>query len=1170
MAQQTVMYEQARKLINPAEASVLNNFRCAQGSEYRHGDRTGCLKGTRTAVLDGIELWTRDIDKPPVYWLNGLAGTGKSTIAQTIAERIFADGRLGASFFCSRDFEDRRNLHFIFPTLAVQLARRYTEFRSIFVPLVRSDPAIAHESLYNQMIKLIVKPLEKSSISTVIVIDALDECKDEEPASAILTVLGQLVSEIPKVKFFLTGRPEPRIREGFRIPLLAEATDVFVLHEVESSRVDSDIQLFFRHGLLGIAGRRGGLDGWPTKEQLDVLCERAAGLFVYAVATVKFVDHRNNNPKKQLDRLLQLPKSTVHEGKTKFKLNTTLDSLYASILQEAFDDNDPEDDPKVRSVLGAVILAANPLSPPTIGTLLGFDTEDVLPLLSSIHSLLTLQEDINQPVRPFHKSFPDFIVDPTRCINERFRVSPPSHHLELLVGCLNLMNRTLEKNAFKLPDAVTNSEVPDLRERTERYIDSALQYACKSWHKHLADEYTVRTPEITSALHRFLENKFVFWLEVLSVLGAAREAIDALDVVTKCLEASPTVELANDCFRFVTGSFEVIEESAPHIYHSALPLSPQMSMVRKLYGSHANPMARIVHGLPDSWDPAIVTMEYSCSTAAWSPCGRFIATSDGGSRIEILDAVTLKRFTILEFPGGRTEKLVFSPNTRLLMSFSTSPEKLISWDLQTGVMVSAISPEQWDDDTECDSVTYSACGTIFGVLIHRLDTFTIRTYSVHSGTHTHSHPVEGNVVGGIRTHDGCLRFATIKSGSITTWEVGFASRNPPTEIESLPLPDNFPHDSYQPLGSFHPTLSRLAFTHSERIFVWDARHSKFLLNERAEYPYGTSFSPDGRFLAYVCQPEPVQIYLWKESPTGYILHWEVDCGIARHDLLMSPNGESILIFGETPTQLSRTMDSVTSFSHKQAQGMFNVEFSPDEMLAAIVRFGYNTITVLDLKPGDPLSIIDTGMEIYGQRVAGSTFVAVNHESVVTWNLPAQGHILDPKANVKNSIRTATISCPGSRLFSPVSISPDLHRIAIVRDTSLHLHDVPTGRCLVSAPTRRGDFRRPWFTSDGCQVRCITYEGEADGFTIVEDSESGLIKLEHLGPTNQPLNTPPWLSSRGYQIMDDGWILGVSGKRLLWLPPLWRPSDATCRVWSGRFLALLHRQLPEAVILELEE
>ena len=521
-----------------AEAAVLNNVRSTHKAEYRHGGRKSCLKGTRRTILNEIEFWMGDFDKPPVYWLNGLAGTGKSTIAQTIAERAFADGRLGASFFCSRDFSDRRDLHLIFPTIAVQLARRYIKFRSIFIPLVESDPGIAYESLYNQMNKLIVRPLDESAISTLIVIDALDECKDEEPASAILSVLGQFVSKIPKVKFFVTGRPEPRIREGFRLPLLAEATDVFVLHDVKPTHVNNDIRLFLKQSFLELTSRRRGLDGWPTEAQLDLLCERAAGFFVYAMATVKFVDHRNNHPKKQLDRLLQSPESSVREGKTEFRADTTLDSLYMSILHEAFGRDDPEDDPRVRSILSAVILPADPLSPSAIATLLGFDPEDVSLPLSSVHSLLLLQEDVNHPVRPFHKSFPDFIVDPTRCTNPRFRISPPDHHSQLLICCLDIMNRTLEKNICKLPDAVVNSDVGDLNERAERYLHPALQYACRSWHTHLVDTDTTpaHTFAVIPALHQFLEKKFLFWLEVLSILGAVRNAVDALQVTTDWLE----------------------------------------------------------------------------------------------------------------------------------------------------------------------------------------------------------------------------------------------------------------------------------------------------------------------------------------------------------------------------------------------------------------------------------------------------------------------------------------------------------------------------------------------------------------------------------------------------------------------------------------------------------
>ena len=259
---------------------------------------------------------------------------------------------------------------------------------------------------------------------------------------------------------------------------------------------------------------------------------------MFAVATVKFLDHKNNDPRRRLDLLLQAPESSFCEGKTKLTAGKTLDLLYMSILQEAFGDDDPSDDSMVRSILGAIVLATNPLSPSTIAAILGFNTTDVFLRLLSTHSLLILREDINHPVRPFHKSFPDFITDPARCVNQRFQISPPDHHPELLLGCLELMDQTLKKNMCNLPEMVKNSEVDDLKERTDQFITPALQYACKSWHRHLTDRQIVHTPRIASTLHQFLEKKFLCWLEVLSVLDAARNAVDALEMVGKLLEVS--------------------------------------------------------------------------------------------------------------------------------------------------------------------------------------------------------------------------------------------------------------------------------------------------------------------------------------------------------------------------------------------------------------------------------------------------------------------------------------------------------------------------------------------------------------------------------------------------------------------------------------------------------
>jgi hypothetical protein len=268
---------------------------------------------------------------------------------------------------------------------------------------------------------LIAEPLNSSDISTVIIIDALDECVDDDPQSAILSVMGRLVGEIPTIKFFITGRPEPRIQSGFRLGLLRPLTDVFVLHDVEPTIINTDIRLFLKHSLSEIAKRRSvKQDGWPTDNHLDLLSERAAGLFVYAVATLKFLDHGFTSPTKQLDVILRAPGSTVYEGKAKLQPSTTLDSLYLSCFQGAFDGMSSEDDETVRSVVGIVVLAMDPLPPSAIAILTNLGGQEVMDLLQLIQSLLKLPEDPDSPVLPFHKSFPDFITDPLRCPNERF------------------------------------------------------------------------------------------------------------------------------------------------------------------------------------------------------------------------------------------------------------------------------------------------------------------------------------------------------------------------------------------------------------------------------------------------------------------------------------------------------------------------------------------------------------------------------------------------------------------------------------------------------------------------------------------------------------------------------------------------------------------------------
>ena len=128
------------------------------------------------------------------------------------------------------DYLDRKELKRIFPTLAYQLAFRYSAFQSQNIQAIKRDPSVARNSLISQLRDLIANPISSTDISCVIVVDALDECVDDQPASAILSVLGRFVKKLPSAKFFITGRPEPRIRTGFRLPLLESFTQIFLLH----------------------------------------------------------------------------------------------------------------------------------------------------------------------------------------------------------------------------------------------------------------------------------------------------------------------------------------------------------------------------------------------------------------------------------------------------------------------------------------------------------------------------------------------------------------------------------------------------------------------------------------------------------------------------------------------------------------------------------------------------------------------------------------------------------------------------------------------------------------------------------------------------------------------------------------------------------------------------
>ena len=661
------------------------------------------------------------------------------------------------------------------------------------------------------------------------------------------------------------------------------------------------------------------------------------------------------------------------------------------------------------------------------------------------------------------------------------------------------------------------------------------------------------------------------------------------------IQESPTLDLANDCFRFVTGYFEIISTSSPHIYHSALIFSPKQSIIRKLYEAHAHPFTRVVQGLPMSWDEntATAVRPPGIFLTVWSPCSRFVAIAwSGWTRIDVLDSVTLQRLQTLEpalVLATVHETIVFSPDSRILSISRYSDQWLHvdSWDLQTGGVVSVIKWEgQGLSVVGNPSIAYSTNGKMVGVLCRYDDdanTADVFIFDVASGTHMHSHSLNSNIPlsNDIWAYGESLQFATASSTTITIWEVGFTSGTTPTEIETFPTPENFEPTVSPCMNNDHrtarvlllPATCRLALAFEDKVLVWDVRNSKCLLHHTDTRLYPRmSFSSDGRF--FTCSTTGSDIYLWKESPTGYILHEILVSSDSHSNPLLSPNGESVAVSDNSKIQLWRTKGSTTPPSSgltrtpQNAQD-FLLDFSPDGTLIVVAAGGDNTVTVLGLMSGVLQLTIDTDMEIYGLRMIGDTIVVIGAWKVVAWNLPAGDCVPDARVDLEDSAWTIDLSGERHGHLMYAAISTDFRHIALTTTTEnpqpyyLYIYSASTGGYLGHDLTKG---LAPWFAPDGCNVWSTTGINDAEVWRVGGERKA-LELLEQTVDIEHPPEGYPWGSSRGYRVTEDWWILDPDGKRLLMLPPRWQSYELQ-RVWKGQLLALLHRGLSEPVILEV--
>ncbi|SCO92738.1 related to RSA4-WD-repeat protein required for maturation and efficient intra-nuclear transport [Fusarium oxysporum] len=690
--------DQTSILLDIDHQMALDRLRVAEGASfdsYAEKHNPTCLQDTRVELLKDVQLWIDGTDSKVIFWLNGMAGTGKSTISRTVAQTRHDRGDLGASFFFKRGEIDRGSLAKFVSTLAHQLAWSTPGLAPLIKEAIDADSKIGHKGVDDQFKKLIREPLSEAAVVPsapsliVVVVDALDECEaTDDDIKLLLRLLSSVHSRGRlRIRVLVTSRPELPVRLGFSS--IGNTHQDLILHKIPRSIIEHDIYVFLRHEFANIRNRFNRLAveelklpvHWPGEANLEKLTRAAVPLFIFAATLCRFI---NDSCLGSPDKLLQSVLHHTSNGHT-----SKLDMTYSPVLKQQVINRSGRERRNIiksfRLIVGTIITLASPLPVRALALLLDVHIDEVTTGLRMLHSVLEVPESLDSPVRLLHLSFRDYLVDPENRETVEFWVDEKLTHRKLAQHCLRVMRGALHENICCLSFPGIRRSTVGVRQLEQR-IPPELQYAVMYWvyHQTKIDFEQDDSREV----YYFMTIHFLHWVEALSLLGRVKECLDSLKSMARWLEIQERSSLSffvADAVRFLQANFFVIAEAPLQIY-SCLIFAPSKSIVRKTF---ENVIPRWISTLPkvqESWNACLLTLEGHSSpvnSVMFSHDSTKMASASYDKTVRIWDAETGDCERLLEGHSGRVISVVFSHDSAKLASASHDKTVRI-WNVKTG------------------------------------------------------------------------------------------------------------------------------------------------------------------------------------------------------------------------------------------------------------------------------------------------------------------------------------------------------------------------------------------------------------------------------------------------------------------------------------------------------
>ncbi|KAG8742003.1 hypothetical protein FRC10_002120 [Ceratobasidium sp. 414] len=495
-----------------------------------------CLDGTRKEIIADIAAWCESSnDSERMLWVHGHAGLGKSTIAASVCQKLDGLNMLAASFFCKRDNNERRDPQRVLTTAIHGMAHCQPAYAEALTTAILQNTSICGSpSTKTQYDKLIVDLSRLSKVSTatrrlVIVVDALDECGDEQTRRRLLTQLHGMSQALNWLKVVITSRPDRDIKRYFD---LAPREHVFATRDVQNYGATDDIREFIRHRLRDSPDA----EFLPANAELN-LADKANGLFIWAHIACEFILD-GTDPRARFESLLEKTEVTP-------TINA-LDILYDAAIEVSVGKGGTDNIRDVQQCLG-MIVACSTRTPLPVSTLCEVLGDRIKPhvfdiVVSKLGSVLYIDESQGGAVRVYHPSFADYVN--TRSSSHRFYANIPQRNAELAQGCLETMVAKLKFNICKIETSyVRNNDIPNLDRSA---ITNGLRYSSEYWTSHLmqAEKEASILPNGALLSHVLDGPRILYWIEALSLMGKLHTALSSVRDLKRWCEVSANHEMS--------------------------------------------------------------------------------------------------------------------------------------------------------------------------------------------------------------------------------------------------------------------------------------------------------------------------------------------------------------------------------------------------------------------------------------------------------------------------------------------------------------------------------------------------------------------------------------------------------------------------------------------------